>query len=178
MNAIIPIVTAVLCLLGAHGVVTAQDPAAGPGQEAPPGQGPLQDPASGFGPAMAWAHDDESLQWEACPDFLPEGCAIVVLNGDPAGDAADAFFKVPGGASIPRHRHTAAERMVLVSGALRVTYDGHDPVDLDTGMYAYGPAGLPHDGECAPGADCVLFISFDGPVDAFEVGPVGGDGGH
>lgn len=178
MHAISPIATAALLLLGAQGLATAQDPVAGPGPIDPQAQGPLQDPSAGSGPAKAWAHDDGSLQWDSCPDFLPQGCAIVVLNGDPEGDAADAFFKVPGGAVIPRHRHTAAERMVLVSGSLRVTYDGHDPIELETGMYAYGPAGLPHDGECAPGADCVLFITFDGPVDAIEVGPVGIDGGH
>lgn len=135
------------------------------------GQARAQDtgPANGQALALAWAHDDPSLEWGPCPEFLPEGCALVVLHGDPDGSDADIFFRVPGGASIARHRHTAAERMTLVSGRLRITYDGHDPIDLTPGMYAYGPAGLPHEGECAPGPDCVLFIAFDGPVDAIEV---------
>lgn len=151
MNPIKFLATAVVLALGGHGLAMAQDSAAGHDQP------------------LAWAHDHPSLEWGECPDFLPEGCALVVLNGDPDGNTADVFFKVPGGASIPRHRHTAAERMTLVSGKLRVTYDGHDPIELTPGMYAYGPAGLPHEGECARGADCVLFIAFDGPVDAIEV---------
>lgn len=134
------------------------------------GQAGAQDRESAKGQPLAWAHDDPSLEWGACPEFLPEGCGLVVLHGDPDGSDADVYFRVPGGASIARHRHTAAERMTLVSGRLRVTYDGHDPIDLTPGMYAYGPAGLPHEGECAPGPDCVLFIAFDGPVDAIEVG--------
>ena len=129
------------------------------------------DPATEPGQAKAWAHDDPDLAWEPCPEFLPEGCVSALLNGDPAADSADVFLKLPAGASIPRHRHTAAERMTLVAGTLRLDYDGHEPVELTPGTYAYGPAGLPHEGECAADTECVLFIAFDGPVDAFEVGP-------
>lgn len=117
--------------------------------------------------AVAWTHADAGLQWGPCPDFLPEGCAITVLQGDPAAANADIFFKVPAGSSIVSHRHTSAERMVLVSGELEVTYDGHEPAVLRPGSYAYGPAGMPHSAQCAPGDDCVLFIAFESPVDAF-----------
>ena len=119
--------------------------------------------------ALAWTHDDAALQWGPCPDFLPEGCAITVLHGDPAQANADIFFKVPAGAVIANHRHTSAERMVLVSGELEVVYDGHAPVVLRPGTYAYGPADMPHSARCAPGDDCVLFIAFEAPVDAFAV---------
>lgn len=34
------------------------------------------------------------------------------------------------------------------------------------GMYAYGPAKLPHKAYCASGAPCVLFIAFESAVDA------------
>ena len=37
---------------------------------------------------------------------------------------------------------------------------------LEPGTYAYGPAGMPHRGTCAAGDQCVLFIAFEGPVDA------------
>ena len=55
------------------------------------------------------------------------------------------------------------------SGELRVTYDGQEPVTLKPGMYAYGPAKLPHKATCAPGDPCVLFIAFESAVDAFPV---------
>jgi len=151
--------TALVLALGGQGMALAQETTTGPGEP------------------VSWAHDDPMLEWGECPDFLPEGCALVVLGGDPAGDNADLFFRVPAGASIPRHLHTAAERMTLVSGNMRLTYDGHDTLDLKPGMYVYGPAGLPHEGECTRGDDCVLFIAFDGPVDAIEVdAEASGDG--
>ena len=117
-------------------------------------------------PAVAFAADDPGLAWGPCPEFMPEGCQISVLNGDPAGPASDVFFKVPGGAVIPHHWHTSSERMVLVSGELQVSYDGHEARTLRTGMYAYGPARLGHSAICSAGDPCILFISFSAPVDA------------
>ena len=119
--------------------------------------------------ALAIAHDDPQLEWGPCPEFLPAGCAIAVLHGDPAGDNADIFFKVPAGAEIPHHWHTSAERIVLVSGELHLQYDGQEAQVLRPGNYAYGPARLPHKGSCAAGDPCILFIAFEQPVDAVPV---------
>lgn len=109
---------------------------------------------------------DPGLAWGPCPAFLPDGCAIAVLQGDPGKDNADVFFKVPGKSTIARHWHTSAERMVLVSGELHVTYDGHDTTILNVGSYAYGPAKLPHSAICVSDEPCVLAIAFESPVDA------------
>jgi quercetin dioxygenase-like cupin family protein len=111
---------------------------------------------------------DKELQWGPCPPFLPQGCGLAVLHGDPAKPNVDVFFKVPGGSKIVAHTHTSAERMVLVSGQLTVKYDGEKPVTLKKGSYAYGPAGKPHEATCAKGDDCVLFIAFESPLDAIE----------
>jgi len=116
--------------------------------------------------ALLLSHDDPHLEWGPCPEFLPEGCAIAVLHGDPAGDNADIFLKVPAGADLPHHWHSSAERMILVSGELRLEYDGQDPKTMRQGSYAYGPAELPHKGRCAAGDPCILFIAFEQPVDA------------
>jgi quercetin dioxygenase-like cupin family protein len=119
--------------------------------------------------ALAIAHDDPQLEWGPCPEFLPAGCAIAVLHGDPAAPNADIFFKVPAGADIPHHWHTSAERIILVSGELHLQYDGQEAQVLRRGNYAYGPARLPHKGSCAAGDPCVLFIAFEQPVDAMPV---------
>ena len=111
---------------------------------------------------------DKELQWGPCPPFLPQGCGIAVLHGDPAKPNVDVFFKVPGGSKIVAHTHTSAERMTLVSGELTVKYDGEKPVTLKKGRYAYGPAGKPHEATCAKGEPCVLFIAFESPLDAIE----------
>lgn len=112
---------------------------------------------------------DTSLEWGPCPAFLGEACKIAVLHGDPAKSNSDIFFKVPGDYKIPLHWHTSAERMVLVSGKMDVKYDGENNNVLVSGSYAYGPAKKPHKAYCHSGEDCVLFIAFEEPIDAFEV---------
>jgi quercetin dioxygenase-like cupin family protein len=97
---------------------------------------------------------------------MPAGCGLAVLHGDPAKANADVFLKLPANAGIPEHWHTSAERMVLVAGELSVTYKGQARVVLKPGMYAYGPAKLPHSASCGGGRSCVLFIAFESAVDA------------
>jgi quercetin dioxygenase-like cupin family protein len=117
-------------------------------------------------PAITRHADDASLAWGPCPDFMPAGCVLAVLRGDPSKPNADVFFKVPAGSSLPVHWHTSAERMVLIAGELRVSFEGQQPTVLVPGTYAYGPAGRPHGGDCVSTTPCVLFIAFEAPVDA------------
>jgi quercetin dioxygenase-like cupin family protein len=122
---------------------------------------------------LARRADDPALTWGACPPIFPAGCQIAVLHGDPAKPNADVFLRVRGGQTLPAHTHTSAERMVLVSGRLRVKYQGAAEVMLSPGMYAYGPAGLPHRATCHSAEACTLFIAFEGPVDALpHAGPL------
>ena len=120
--------------------------------------------------ALAIPVQDAGLQWGPCPAFLPKGCEIAVLHGDPAKPNADVFFRVPGKAVIPGHWHTSAERMVLVAGEMQVTYAGQKPSTLRPGTYAYGPAKLEHHATCSSASPCTLFIAFEGPVDAHPSG--------
>ena len=119
--------------------------------------------------ALVISHKDSSLQWGACPAFIPKGCEIAILQGDPAKNNLDIFFKVPGDFDIPYHNHTSQERMVLVSGTLDVTYDNHEKATIKTGEYAFGPALLPHSAYCHKGDDCVLYIGFVAPLDAMPI---------
>jgi quercetin dioxygenase-like cupin family protein len=121
-------------------------------------------------PAVARAFDDKALAWGPCPEFMPKGCGIAVLHGDPAKPNADVFFRVPGKAVIPSHWHTSPERMVLVSGEMTVAYEGQPMATLRPGNYAYGPAKAPHAATCTSATPCVLFIAFEGPVDAVPSG--------
>lgn len=118
---------------------------------------------------LARSAQDAQLQWAPCPPFMPAGCGLAVLHGDPTKPNADVFLKLPANAAIPEHWHTSAERMVLVAGELSVTYKGQPKVVLKPGMYAYGPAKLPHSASCGASASCVLFIAFESPVDAVPV---------
>ena len=114
---------------------------------------------------LAKAATDPSVKWGGCPPPMPAGCELAVLHGDPAKPNADVFLRVPGGAQLPAHTHSSAERMVLTTGELNVKYQDHAEATLKPGSYAYGPAGLPHQATCASGVPCTLFIAFEGPVD-------------
>jgi quercetin dioxygenase-like cupin family protein len=119
--------------------------------------------------ALVISHKDKTLQWGPCPDFIPKGCEIAVLQGDPAKNNLDIYFKVPGDFEIPHHFHTSQERMVLVSGTLEVSYDNHKKTTINVGDYAYGPAKLPHSAYCRKGDACVLYIGFVAPLDAVPI---------
>lgn len=118
-------------------------------------------------PALAIRADDPGLTWGPCPAFFSSTCRIAVLHGAADAPNADVFFRVAPGDQLPHHWHTSAERMVLVAGRLAVQYDGQQAVVLEPGMYAYGPPKLPHVGRCESEQACVLFIAFEGPVDAY-----------
>ena len=47
-------------------------------------------------PALALTARDAALKWGPCPAFLPKGCGLAVLHGDPSKPNADVFLKVPG----------------------------------------------------------------------------------
>ncbi len=120
--------------------------------------------------ALTRTANDAQLIWGPCPPFMPAGCGISVLHGDPAKDNVDVFLKVPAKSTLPLHWHTSAERMVLVAGELHVTYDGQETAVLTSGTYAYGPAKRPHNAVCASTVPCVLFIAFESPLDAVPFG--------
>jgi len=116
-------------------------------------------------PAQVFSNNDAQLKWGSCPAFIPKGCEVAVLHRDLWKNNADIFLRVPANFTIPRHWHTSPERIVMVSGQLEITYDGQAPTVLKPGMYAYGPAKLPHKASCANGDPCVLFIAYEGPID-------------
>ncbi|MDP1553894.1 MAG: cupin domain-containing protein [Hyphomonas sp.] len=136
-------------------------------EPAPAAAAPVTEPAAP-GLPLAITATDEALAWGGCPPIFPESCGIAVLHGDPAAPNADVFLRVPGGLGLAAHTHTSAERMVLVAGELQVKYLGSPAVTLVPGQYAYGPAALPHQATCTSDETCVLFIAFEGPVDALE----------
>jgi quercetin dioxygenase-like cupin family protein len=111
----------------------------------------------------------KSVKWGPCPPIFATGCEIAVLRGDPALPNADVLLRVRGGSPLGWHRHTSAERMILLGGQLRVEYQGSKPVVLKRGDYAFGPAGLAHRASCLGTGPCTLFIAFEGPVDAVAV---------
>lgn len=124
---------------------------------------------AGDGKAFVREYDSAQIQWGSCPAFMPESCGLAILQGDPKNRNTDVLFRLRSKTTAPHHWHTSAERMVLLAGEMKVDYDGQAPVVVKPGNYAYGPPELPHMAYCQSKTDCVLFISFDEPVDAFAV---------
>ena len=129
---------------------------------------PAAMPASSEAPLVK-AAADPALAWGPCPAPLPTGCELAVLHGDPAKPNADVLLRMPGGYAIPPHRHSSAERMILVGGQMEVKYQGAAAATLNPGNYAYGPANLPHRATCIGAMPCTLFVAFEGPVDVVPV---------
>lgn len=117
-------------------------------------------------PALNMPATDPKLAWGPCPDILPAGCQMAQLHGAPSRPNADVFLKLPAKSSFAKHKHTSAERMILLSGEMHVTFEGQKPAVIKAGSYIYGPAGRPHSGVCASAEPCLLFIAFEEPVDA------------
>ena len=113
--------------------------------------------------------NDTDLQWGPCPSFMPDGCNIAVLHGDPSKNNVDILFKIRGGSEIPNHFHSSPERMILLSGRLSVTYEDETTQVMETGSYAYGPSNKKHTAKCLSKEPCVIFIAFEDPLDAFAV---------
>lgn len=115
---------------------------------------------------LAIGYDDAAIVWSPCPAVFPVGCSLTVLHGDPARPGSDVLLRVAPGQALPDHSHTSAERMMLAAGRLTVKYRGAEESTLTPGTYAYGPAGVVHGAVCISDTPCMLFIAFDGPVDA------------
>ncbi len=113
--------------------------------------------------------DSSELVWGPCPEFMPNGCEVAVLHGDPAKPNVDILFRVPSNSDIPEHYHNSVERMILLAGELDVTYEGEKTQTLKQGSYAYGPAKKPHSAKCGNAGPCVLFIAFEKPIDAIPI---------
>lgn len=128
----------------------------------------LSTPLTAVGDEHAFVSEPDSadIEWGPCPAFMPEGCGLAVLQGDPAEPDADVLFRLPADTTAPSHWHTSAERMVLLAGEMEVKYEGQESVTLQVGDYAYGPAEKPHWTTCHSREECVLFIAFEEPVDA------------
>ena len=120
-------------------------------------------------PALAITASDTKLKWGECPAFMPKGCGLAVLHGDPTKENADVFLRIPAKSTLPMHTHTSAERMILTAGELHVTSEGQAVSVLKAGSYAYVPAKRPHKAVCVSAKPCILFIAFEQPVDAMAV---------
>lgn len=106
------------------------------------------------------------MQWQDGPPSLPAGAQMVVLDGDPKQKGPFTIrLKFPAGYKIAPHTHPTAERVTVISGAVRLgigeKFDETAGRELKAGDFAMIPAGLPHFA-WAP-SETVLQIHSEGP---------------
>ena len=47
--------------------------------------------------------DNENLKWGPCPEFMPNGCQVALLHGDPTKNNVDILFKLEPNSEFPEH---------------------------------------------------------------------------
>ena len=114
----------------------------------------------------------DKVQWSSAPPALPAGAQISVLEGNPAEKGPVTLrLKFPANYQIPAHWHSMAERVTVLSGALRVgmgdKLDKQASQTLDPGGFVSLPAMMHHFAWTA--TPTVVQISLEGPFDIFYV---------
>jgi quercetin dioxygenase-like cupin family protein len=95
---------------------------------------------------------------------LPTCLTAAVLKGDPSKEAAVILLKLSTGCVVPWHWHTAAEDLVMVSGAGKLAMQDGTVNTVQTGDYGFLPEKHVHQFTCA--ASCLL---YDLPQGAFDI---------
>ena len=108
-------------------------------------------------------------KWEPCLPFVPKGCEVALVKGDFTRGGSQIVYRMPANFDVPAHWHTSAERMVVMAGKIRMTYDGRAPEVLETGDSAEAPGKLPHAAFCLRGTPCVVLVEYALPFDAIPV---------
>ncbi len=98
------------------------------------------------------------------PVIYDRDIGLRLLYADPRTGAEHYLVRYPAGLNAERHRHTAAQTIVVLEGRLEVNGEVIGP-----GAYAHLPAGEPMHHAPAGNAPCLFVTMFDGP---FDVEPV------
>ena len=112
------------------------------------------DRSQAFAELLAHAAAPERLDWQT----LRPGVEFHALYGQPGQGPAAALLRYAPGASVPEHRHTDYEHILVLRGAQR---DGN-------GVYAAGtllvsPPGSRH--AVVSDAGCVVLAIWSGPLE-------------
>ena len=131
------------------------------------------------GPVLAAQHSEKGaagkatltaageLKWVDIPGS--NGGKLAVVKGDSMKGARSGFLKLPAGANMPLHTHTADHHGVVVSGTVAIGVDAGAAKKLVAGSWFDLKGKAKHTTSSEAGADCVLFGNFKG---AFDMVPV------
>jgi mannose-6-phosphate isomerase-like protein (cupin superfamily) len=113
----------------------------------------------GAGKSMVVAKAD--LTWK---DMGIPGVAAVPVAGDMEKGASRFFLKYPVGFVTPKHHHTAAHYVTMVSGTITLTVDGKEHT-LGPGSYFALTEKMSHTAKVEGNEEAVFFIQAEEPWD-------------
>jgi quercetin dioxygenase-like cupin family protein len=103
---------------------------------------------------------------------LPTCVEGAVQVGDPAKEPFVIVLRAKAGCVVPWHWHSASERVMVVSGTLRMEMkDSPKVLALEAGGFANLPAKHQHQARCEK--TCTAFIQSDGKFDIHYVDKAG-----
>ena len=119
--------------------------------------------------ASVAAHDESKsplvaqadLQWK---DMGSGGVQAAVVSGELEKGPSRFFLKYPVGLTTPNHHHTADHSVVVVSGKLTMTIDGHTHT-LGPGSYFEVNGKAPHVAKVEGTEPAVMFLQAEGAWD-------------
>ncbi len=105
-------------------------------------------------------------QVQSLPNF-PTCAKAAPVHGDPSKGAAVIYAKFPAGCGVPTHWHSANERLIAISGTMRMEHQGGKPETAQKGEFIFMPAKHQHSATCTTA--CEFYIVTDGPFDIHYV---------
>lgn len=112
-----------------------------------------------------FARAPEQLRWQRTDYGF-----MSVVYGDPRRGPYGAFNRFPAGTVIPRHTHSNAADVVVVSGVLYNYRPGDRRREYGPGSYLSEPPNIQHTTRCGTGAECLVYLTHREALDFKLVG--------
>src|SRR5689334_9714458 len=108
----------------------------------------------------------KDIQWKE----YEGGTKVAILHIDPKTQTTELMIWNPKNTHVPRHWHSANEKISMISGTFIMKHDGSDDkAELGPGAFAYMPAKMIHEAWTKPDTEALYFITVDG---AWDYNPV------
>ena len=121
-------------------------------------------------PLTSFAENQNAVPYDDLT-FFPqrEGSPVemAVLWGDPKSGPSGVLLKLPSGWEAPVHSHSSSYRAIVIEGSPIHMLDGAaNPTAFGPGSYIHQPAGEFHSNANTSGANALVLVIYDGPMDA------------
>lgn len=105
----------------------------------------------------------DQLQWQPCAGL--DGCAMVVVHGNPQTGASQVFWLVQPNVQIPAHWNTTPEHIIGIAGEMVFIDAKGNKQSVKPGDYLYSPSKQVKAVTCVGKDACVIFDYDELPFD-------------